>query len=255
MSKVDRNDAKYFRRRPGGDKAGFWLRLVAGILKPMLVLVTKRSWSGMRHVPMTGGVILACNHISQADPLPVSHYVFNTGRNPQFLAKDGVFKVPVAGKLIRWTGQIPVYRGGADAVKSLHAAIATVNRGEPVVFYPEGTTSKQPEHWPMRGRTGIARLVKETGAPVIPMTVWGPQDIFDPLTKKFRFPWRVPVTVTAGEAVDLSPWDDAPADSETLHAMTDAIMLRIRDQLAELRGEAAPPLYDFKAAKAAGEDS
>src|SRR5690606_29144274 len=104
-------------------------------------------------------------------------------------------KVPVAGKLIKWTGQIPVYRGGTDAIKSLHAAIQRVTGGGSVIFYPEGTTSKQPEHWPMKGRTGVARLALETGAPVIPMTVWGPQRIFDPVRKKFRFGLRNPATV------------------------------------------------------------
>ncbi|MGH8791396.1 MAG: lysophospholipid acyltransferase family protein, partial [Stackebrandtia sp.] len=123
--------------------------------------------------------------------------------------------------------------------------------GSAVIFYPEGTTSKQPGHWPMRGRTGIARLAMETGAPVIPMTVWGPHRLFNPVTKKLRLRPRAPVTVVAGEPVDLSAFDGAEPDAETLEAMTETILLRIRDQLAEIRGEEPPPLYDLKAAKAA----
>ncbi|MGH8877654.1 MAG: lysophospholipid acyltransferase family protein [Stackebrandtia sp.] len=219
------------------------------MIKSFLWFSFRRSWSGMRHVPMKGGVILACNHISQADPLAVAHWAYNTGRNPSFLAKASVFKIPVVGKLIGLAGQIPVYRGGADAAKSLQAAISRVDNGGSVIFYPEGTTSKQPEHWPMRGRTGIARLVLETGAPVIPMTVWGPQRLYDPVRKKLKLRFRTPVTITAGPAVDLSRWKGAEPNAENLTGITDAIMLRIRDQLAELRGETAPPLYDMKAAK------
>lgn len=256
MSKgKDKLDAKYWWSRSGGDRRGFWLLVVAAFLKTFLWLVYRRTWSGMRHVPMTGGVILACNHISQADPLAVAHFVYNTGRNPSFLAKDGVFKVPVAGKLIKWTGQIPVYRGGADAIKSLDAALERVNAGGSVIFYPEGTTSKQPEHWPMKGRTGVARLALETGAPVVPMVVWGPQRVFDPVRKKFRFGLRNPATVVAGEPVDLSTWRGAEPTTETLSAMTDAIMIRIRDQLAAVRGQTPPELYDPKAAKQTRKES
>lgn len=251
----DKRDAKYWWGRSGGDRRGFWLLIVAAFLKSWLWLAYRRDWSGMRHVPMTGGVILACNHISQADPLAVAHFVYNTGRNPSFLAKASVFKVPVAGKLIKWTGQIPVYRGGADAIKSLDAALERVRAGGSVIFYPEGTTSRQPEHWPMRGRTGVARLALETGVPVVPMIVWGPQRVYDPVRRKLRLRLRSPVVVTAGPPVDLSRWEGAEPTTDTLNAVTDAIMNRIREQLAEVRGEAAPPLYDPKAAKQSRKES
>lgn len=247
--KRDRQDARYFGRRRGGDRRTFWLMVAVVLIKPVLLILNRRTWSGMRNVPMKGGVIFACNHISQADPLSVAHYVYNTGRNPRFLAKDGVFKLPVVGRIIEWTGQIPVYRGGADAIKSLHTAIEKVDNGFAVMFYPEGTTSKQPEHWPMRGRTGVARLALETGAPVIPLTVWGPHRLYDPIRKRLRLRPRTPVEVTAGPAVDLSEWEGAEPTLENLQAMTDAIMLVVRDQLARVRGEEAPPLYDHKVAK------
>lgn len=242
------SDVKYWGRRPGGDRCGFWLRTAVTVVKPTMMLMYGRTWSGMRNIPLTGGAILAVNHISQADPIAVAHYVYNSGRNPHFLAKDGVFKLPVLGPWIRATGQIPVYRGGTDAVKSLYAAIQAVNAGEAVIFYPEGTTTKQPDHWPMRGRTGVARLALETGAPVIPVTVWGPHRFFNPITKKLRPRPRTPVTITAGEPVDLSTWRDLPITSNTLSEVTSAVMLRIRDQLAQVRGEEPPPLYDHSAA-------
>lgn len=253
--KNDRSDARYFGRRRGGDRRTFWLLVSVCIVKPAMQLMTRRAWSGMRHIPLKGGLIFACNHISPADPLPMAHYIYNTGRHPRFLAKAGVFKLPVFGKLISWTGQIPVYRGSADAVKSLHTAIDEVNKGSAVIFYPEGTTTKEPDHWPMRGRTGIARLALETGAPVVPVTIWGPHRIFDPIRKKLRLRPRTPVEVRTGPPIDLSQWDGAAPTSETLEAMTETIMLAVRDQLADMRGEIPPPLYDLRAAKAARKDS
>jgi 1-acyl-sn-glycerol-3-phosphate acyltransferase len=251
----DRLDAWYFGRRRGGDRRIFWLMFAVCIVKPAMHLLTRRRWSGMRNVPLTGGVIFAVNHISQADPPAVAHYVYNSGRNPRFLAKAGVFKLKVIGDIISRTGQIPVYRGSADAVKSLHAAIEAVNQGFGVIVYPEGTTTRQPQHWPMKGRTGVARLALETGAPVIPVTVWGPHHLFDPVRKKLRLRPRTPVSITAGEQVDLTQWAGLQPSAEVLEAMTEAVMLRLRDQLATQRGQTPPPLYDHRLAKPSGKDS
>src|SRR4029453_15003138 len=99
------------------------------------------------------------------------------------------------GWLLRAVRQIPVYRGTVDAAKALEAAVAAVKAGDAVIIYPEGTTTKEPDLWPMRGKTGGARLVHETGAPVIPMVMWGPQRLFDPRTSKMRLRPRTPVTV------------------------------------------------------------
>lgn len=244
----DRSDARYLGRRHGGDRRSFWLHVAAWIVKPTVMLMVRREWRGMSNIPLTGGLIFAVNHISHADPLPLAHFIYNSGRNPRFLAKASVFKIPVLGSIIKSSGQVPVYRGGVDAVKSLHAASEIVKGGQPVIIYPEGTTTKQPELWPMRGRTGVARLVLETGAPVIPVTVWGPQRLFNPITKERRLRPRTPVTIVAGPPVDLSAWEGAEATAETLEAMTRTVMLTLRDQLAEIRGETPPPtLHDPKA--------
>ncbi|CAM3235113.1 1-acyl-sn-glycerol-3-phosphate acyltransferases [Stackebrandtia soli] len=249
-----KDDAWYWGRKPGGDRRPFWLRVAAVIVKPTNMYMFRRDWRGMENIPLRGGLIFAVNHISHADPMPVAHYVYNSGRNPRFMAKDGVFRIPVAGKIIAATGQIPVFRGGADAVKSLHAAIDIVKDGQAVIIYPEGTNTRQPQHWPMRGRTGVARLALETGAPVIPITVWGPQNVVNPITKKKNFAPRRPVTIVAGPPIDLSRWEGASAAADVLQSMTDVVMLRLRDQLAEIRGEEPPPLFDPKAAQTPGKD-
>jgi 1-acyl-sn-glycerol-3-phosphate acyltransferase len=220
---------------------GFWQWFAVATVKPTLTLWTRRNWSGMEHIPAYGGVILAVNHLSEFDPLVLAHFVYDAGRWPQFLAKSSLFKNKLFGWVLRAARQIPVYRGTADAVRSLEAAIAAVKAGDAVVIYPEGTTPKDGDFWPQRGKTGIARLALATGAPVVPIITWGPQRVFDPRGKgKLRVRPRSPVTVVAGPPVDLSKWADAAPTTANLYAITDEIMLTLRDMLAAVRGEAAP---------------
>jgi 1-acyl-sn-glycerol-3-phosphate acyltransferase len=194
----------------------------------------------MQHIPARGGVVIAANHISEFDPFVVAHYVYDAGRWPQFLAKSSLFDIVGLGAYLRACKQIPVYRGTADAAKSVQAAIAAVNAGEGVIIYPEGTTPKEGDLWPQRGKTGIARLYLATGAPVVPVVAWGPQDIFDPRTHRMRFHPRTPVTVVAGPPVDLSKWAGAEPTASTLYAITEEIMSALRNLLATVRG-ALPP--------------
>jgi 1-acyl-sn-glycerol-3-phosphate acyltransferase len=225
-----------------GRRLDFWRGIAWVVVKPTMILMTRRDWSGMEHVPAEGGMIFAANHISEADPMVVAHYVFDAGRWPQFLAKSSLFKIPVLGPYLRAVKQIPVYRGTADAAKSLEAAAQAIRDGDAVIIYPEGTTPKQGDLWLQRGKTGIARLVLDTGAPVIPMVTWGPQWLIDPRSRKVRVRPRTPVTVVAGPPIDLSKWQGAEPTAANLYAITDEIMTVLRDMLAQVRGEEAPPL-------------
>ena len=231
-------------------RLGFWRRLAVVLLKPPLYVLTRHTWRGIENIPASGGAIFVSNHMSHADPLVVGHFVYDGGRWPQFLAKSSLFKVTVIGPFLAAVRQIPVHRGTADAAKALDAAVAALNAGDSVIIYPEGTTSKEPDLWPMRGKTGVARLWLSTGVPVIPIAMWGPQQIFDPRTRKLRLRFRSPVTVVAGPPIDLSKWDGAPPTTANLNEITEAIMLRVRDMLAEIRGGTPPPLYQPVRARA-----
>lgn len=232
-------------------RLGFWRRFCVVTVKPVLTVWTRRTWSGMEHIPATGGAILVANHISHADPLVCAHYVYDAGRWPRFLAKASVFRVPGIGMILRQTGQVPVERGSVDAAKSLDTLIEAISSGQAVIIYPEGTTTREPDLWPMRGKTGVARLALATGAPVIPIAIWGAQRMYDPRTKKFSLRPRQPVTVTAGPPIDLSRWMGTEPTKATLTEMTDEIMLRLRDLLATVRGGTPPPLWSPNAANAA----
>jgi 1-acyl-sn-glycerol-3-phosphate acyltransferase len=230
-------------------RLGFWQRFAVSLVKPPAILLTKRDWRGWENIPAEGGVILAVNHVSHADPFTTAHYVYDSGRWPRFLGKESVFKIPVAGKILYWCQQIPVRRGTIDAAKALDAAIEAVQDGAAVVIYPEGTTTREPDLWPMRGKTGVARLALATGAPVIPIATWGPEKIFDPLTKKFRLLPRPLIHMWAGPPVDLSKWAGANPTGAVLNEMTDAVMLRLREMLAEIREQTPPPLWSPAAAR------
>ena len=143
-------------------RIGFWYRFAAVICKPPLVVLLKRDWRGMENIPAEGGFITAVNHNSHIDPLAYAHFQYNTGRVPRFLAKSGLFSKGFVGAAMRGTGQIPVYRESTDALSAFRAAIDAVERGECVAFYPEGTLTRDPDGWPMTGKTGAARVALQT---------------------------------------------------------------------------------------------
>ncbi|MEV0408199.1 1-acyl-sn-glycerol-3-phosphate acyltransferase [Actinoallomurus sp. NPDC050550] len=229
------------------DHSPVWRAIVVGILRPLLFTLLKRDWKGQDNIPRKGGVIIAVNHLSWSDPLALAHFIYRAGRFPVYLAKAGVFKTPVIGRIIRRTGQIPVYRERSDAALALRDAEKGLRGGECVIFYPEGTCTRDPDLWPMAGKTGAARMALTTGVPVIPVAHWGAHILWPYGTKKFRpFP-RKTMHVIAGPPVDLSKYEGRPLDTATLNAATADIMRAIADLLGELRGEPAPEkLYDQK---------
>lgn len=234
-------------------RIGFWYRLAAVIAKPPLVVLFKRDWQGMEHIPAEGGFITAVNHNSYLDPLSYAHYQYNSGRVPRFLAKAGLFKGGFVGAVMRGTGQIPVYRESTDAATAFRAAVDAINRGECVAFYPEGTLTRDPEMWPMQGKTGAARVALLTKAPVIPVAQWGANEAMPPYAKekKLRLFPRKTLRVKAGPPVDLAEFYGQEPSAEVLRAVTDRIMAAVTDLLAEVREEPAPAEpYDHKKARA-----
>ncbi len=223
-------------------RIGFWYRLAALLLRRPLLLLTERDWSGTDHLPQEGGFVACTNHVSHFDPLAVAHFIYDNGRLPRFLGKEAIFRVPVIGTILRGAGQIPVYRESADASKAYTAAVEAVRRGECVVIYPEATITRDPGLWPMTGKTGAARVALVTGAPVIPVAQWGPQEVLSPYGKRLRLLPRKTMHLRAGAPVDLSEFAHRPMDAETLRLVTEKIMTAITALLEEIRGEPAPPV-------------
>ncbi|AEW96751.1 MULTISPECIES: lysophospholipid acyltransferase family protein [Streptomycetaceae] len=230
-------------------RIGFWYRLAAVIVKPWLIVLFKRDWRGMENIPADGGFITAINHNSYLDTFSYAHFQYNTGRVPRFLAKDALFRKGVAGAFMRGTDQIPVYRESVNAAGAFRAAVAAIERGECVAFYPEGTLTRDPGLWPMTGKTGVARVALLTRAPVIPIAQWGANEALPPYGKPRLLP-RKTLRVVAGPPVDLSAYYDQEPTPEVLRAATGTIMDAITGLLEELRGERAPAeRYDMRKAR------
>ncbi len=224
-------------------RIGFWYRLAVVILKPLMLVLTKRHWSGFGNVPKDGGVILAANHISYVDPIALGDAIaFSTKRMPKYLAKASLFKGNgIVGRTMRGSGQIPVHRNTSDASAALKDAVEALQRGELVAIYPEGTVTRDPGKWPMAARTGVARLALLSGVPVVPVAQWGAQEIHDSYRTKglHLFP-RHDITVVAGPPVDLEAFRGKELTSDVLHEATDRIMDAIRELLEGIRQEKAP---------------
>lgn len=233
-------------------RIGFWYRLAAMVAKPPLLVLFKRDWRGKENIPAEGGFLTAVNHNSHLDPFAYAHFQYNTGRVPRFLAKSGLFTPPIVGGFMRGTGQIPVFRATADAAAAFRAAVEAVNKGECVVFYPEGTLTRDPDLWPMVSKTGVARVALLTRAPVIPIAQWGANEVLPPYSKKPKVLPRKTHHVLVGPPVDLSAYYGKEPTAELLREVTETIMEAVKQLLSELRGEPAPAgLYDPRQAAAA----
>ncbi len=222
------------------EKRGWAFNVAVAILKPTLLATTRREWIGGENIPASGGCIIALNHLSQADPLTAAHLVYDHGRKPRYLAKAGLFDNRLLGHFLRSAGQIPVKRDTKDAVGAYAAAVDAVRAGQCVVIYPEATITREPDLWPMKGKSGAARIALETGCPVIPVGQWGVQDILPPYTKRPHLLPRHKVTMRVGTPVQL---DDLRAKERTIAVVNEAterILAAITRELELVRGESAP---------------
>ncbi len=218
------------------EKGGFWVGLFAAFFYPFTWLLTKRTAKGLEHVPMRGGALVVLNHPSYIDPIIDAIYIHEHGRVPRFFTKHTLWNIPGLARVLDGAGQIPVFRGTANAGDSLRGAHDALKAGKVVIIYPEGTLTKDPDGWPSDLRTGVARLALANDVPVIPAARWGTREIFDSRRRRFRpFP-RKPVQLLAGEPLDLSEYRGRDEDRELLREVTEVIMGRVTELLKEIRG-------------------
>ncbi len=183
-----------------------------------LVYVRKFQVVGKEHVPPGGPLVVACNHLNNADPPAVALAI---PRLPTFMAKREMIGWPILGPAFRAFGAFPVRRFEAD-LAALRAAAEVVNSGAMLVMFPEGTRSRTGGL--TRGHPGTALIALRTGAPVLPVAITG--------TESIHWPWLFikPLSVrhvklTIGEPFRLPPVERA--NSEAAAQATDLIMRRI----------------------------
>ncbi|RHW28633.1 1-acyl-sn-glycerol-3-phosphate acyltransferase [Nocardioides immobilis] len=208
------------------------------VVPPAAKAVWRPTVRGLHHVPATGPVILASNHLSFADSMVIPIVV---PRKVVFLAKSDYFTGSgVKGAMSRvWfegLGMLPVDRDdSAAAMSSLQTALDVLARGEAFGIYPEGTRSRDGRLY--RGRTGVAHLALTSGAPVVPVGLVGTEKL-QPVGS--RLPRLARVTVSFGEAITVTDEYDGVASGRARRDLTDRIMSAIGD----LTGQVEAGVYN-----------
>ncbi|SER63045.1 1-acyl-sn-glycerol-3-phosphate acyltransferases [Lentzea xinjiangensis] len=214
---------------------GFWFSLVIDLLWPFVVLFVRLRVRGRHHVPGDGGVILAFNHLSNADSVAAVVFALMSNRVPRVLAKAALWRTPVFGWAMRSGGHIPVERGTVKASEALRPAVEALRAGECVMVFPEGTFTDDPGNWPMKGKSGVARMALESRVPVVPVAEWGTQDLLPRGAVLPRLLPRKRVEVVAGAPVDLSDLYDLEMTAEVLEEATSRVMDAITTMLSGIR--------------------
>lgn len=228
--------------REKGRPSVFWL--LAGLILPVWSMMVRYRFTPESRLPGTGPFILAPNHSSEIDPIVIGGAVWHLGRLPRFMAKASLFRVPVVGWVLRASGQIPVERTGAvrgaAGGGAIGAAAALVERDSGIIVYPEGSLTRDPGLWPMRGKSGAVRLALSSGIPLIPVAHWGTQELMPRYGKRIHpFP-RKTIRVSVGEPLDLRRFAGRETDQRAVTEATELLMTEITRLLAELRDEAPP---------------
>jgi 1-acyl-sn-glycerol-3-phosphate acyltransferase len=214
-------------------------RTFAFLLIPFMEFVGRYRLHGTENLPATGAVVVSPNHYSDIDPLVVGYSMYKLKRMPRFLAKASLFDVPVLGWMLRKAGQVPVQREGKGGADPLAAARQVATAGHTVVIYPEGTLTRDPDLWPMRGKYGAVRTALDAGIPLIPMVSWGAQRILPRYGRISLFP-RKDLDIVFGEPLDLSPWAGRSTESKALAEATLLLMNTLAAMVGELRGQTPP---------------
>ena len=211
------------------------------VVPPVAKVVWRPTVRGLEHVPATGGVVLASNHLSFVDSVVIPVIV---PRKVVFLAKSDYFEGPgVRGALTKaWfvgLGMLPVDRDDTKAaIASLDVALEVLGRGEAFGIYPEGTRSRDGRLY--RGRTGVAHLALTAGVPVVPVGLIG-TDLLQPVGA--RLPRVVPLTVTFGEPIEVAGRFVGVPLGKARRLLTDEIMTAI----AALSGQVEAGIYNGRA--------
>ena len=178
---------------------------------------------GIERIPREGPTIVAANHMSFLDPVIVWSLVGRRRRPAKFLAAAEFFRSFWVGWGLRLMEQIPIKRGENDRAAIL-AAEDSLRSGDLLGVFPEGKINDHPEAL-LPGKRGMARLALETGAPIVPVALWGPQRRLPKGGLRWTRPLRMPVGVVIGEAIDPHGVHDATEDA--LRALTDTVMERL----------------------------
>jgi 1-acyl-sn-glycerol-3-phosphate acyltransferase len=186
------------------------------------------TMTGTEHVPKSGGVLLACNHIGYVDFVYGGLAANPSGRLVRFMAKRELFDHALVGPLMRSLHHIEVDRGAG--VASFHTAVEFLRQGEAVGIFPEATISRSMEL--KEFKTGAVRIAAEAGVPIVPVILWGTQRM---MTKDHPKDFSRGKTISISVGAPLYPTGTDPVaeTAELRTAMTALLDRAIRDYPAD----------------------
>ncbi|MFI7081256.1 lysophospholipid acyltransferase family protein [Micromonospora sp. NPDC049903] len=186
------------------------------------VLDLKLAVEGAHHVPRTGGVVLASNHVSYLDFIFCGLGALESRRLVRFMAKDAVFRHRVSGPLMRGMRHIPVDRqAGAE---SYAAAVRALRAGEAVGVFPEATVSRSLTVKALK--SGTARMARDADVPVLPVALWGSQRLWTKGRPRTLTRRHTPITIEVGEPMLPGAYPDTAAMTADLAARLRAMVDR-----------------------------
>lgn len=220
-----------------------WWRAGIPIVTPIVRLLFRVRVEGLEHVPTRGPAVLAFNHVSVLDgPVIAIETAARLARETRFLVAAEQFRRPLVGRLLRRYDQIPIRRGEGDA-GALDEAIATIQRGALAGVAPEGRVNDDGADSLQRLRRGLARIALPTGAPIVPVGIWGTQRRYPRSGMTLRRPWRPRLGLAFGPP--LLPDGDVEAPDH-VEALTDRVRAHLERQIDRARSLAGddPPDAD-----------
>jgi 1-acyl-sn-glycerol-3-phosphate acyltransferase len=171
------------------------------------VLDLRIKVDGSEHIPSSGGVVIACNHVGYLDFIFCGFAAQPAGRLVRFMAKKSVFDHRLSGPLMRGMRHIAVDRDAGLA--SYRQAVAALKAGEAVGVFPEATISRSFTLKEMK--PGAVRMAAAAGVPIVPMAVWGSQRLWTKGRPRALTRRHVPICVAVGEP--LTPAGRGGGDS------------------------------------------
>jgi 1-acyl-sn-glycerol-3-phosphate acyltransferase len=214
-----------------GDLSGWWRFGVAVVGFVWWVLFRTRV-EGAQRVPASGPAIVAANHVSGMDGVALALVTGKHARRmTRFLVAAEFFDKAWFGWALRLYRQIPLRRGQADH-PAIEEAVSTIRGGALAGIFPEGTVNPDPEAGVQRGRRGVARIALMTGAPVVPVGMWGTQLRWPKSGLHLHRPWRPVFAVAYGDPI---PTRGDPRSPEDVQAFAEEIITAIAKQADQAR--------------------
>jgi 1-acyl-sn-glycerol-3-phosphate acyltransferase len=211
-------------------------RTTRALVGPLVERFFRMRITGAEHVPADGAVVLACNHLSNLDPVLLAAAC---PRRINYLAKVELFRVPLLGRLIRSYGAIPLRRTASDP-DALRLTEMVLEHGELLALFPEGTRSRDGQLRPFR--FGAARMALKHNVPLVPAAILG-TDRAMPAGSKL--PRRVPISIAFGAPLDIAEYryreTGATPESHALEVVTARLETAVRQLQERLGAEHGAP--------------